>query len=111
MNTESIYVITKGGERVTVADNTSALALTNALMALDCTEPVSKAIIHGNRQELDVYEVCFLDKHIKALTLQDAEKVAHWALTFGCNKVSVEKISADKEKEEKKHGGKPEELA
>lgn len=100
MNTESIYVITKGGERVTVADNQSALALINALMALDCTESISKAIIHGNRQELDVYEVCFLDKHVNALTLQDAEKVAHWALTFGCKKVSVEKISAEKEKEE-----------
>ncbi len=101
MTTTSIYTISKGAERVTVADNQSALALTNALMTLDCTEPISKAIINGNRQELDVFEVCFLDKHIKVLTLQDAERVAHWALAFGCIKVSVAKVSHKDKKEEK----------
>lgn len=101
MNTESIYVITKGTERVTTADKQSALALISALMVLDCTEPVSKSTINGNRQELEAYEVSFLDKHVNILTLTEAEKVVHWALGYGCNKVTIEKISAG-EKEQAK---------
>ena len=94
---ESIHVIQKGGERVTVADKNSALSLINALAVLDCTEPVTKSIINGNKQELDTYEVKFLDKRVNALTLQDAEKVLHWMLAFGCQKVSIEKLLNDSE--------------
>ena len=103
MTTESIYVIQKGSERVTVADNQSSLALVNALMALDCTEPITKSVIHGNRQNLDVYEVIFLDKHINVITMQDAERVIHWMLSFGCTKASIEKLVDEKgdEKDDK----------
>lgn len=103
MTTESIYVIQKGSERVTVADNPSSLALVNALMALDCTEPISKSVIHGNRQNLDVYEVTFLDKHINVITLQEAERVIHWMLSFGCTKAGIEKLDDEKEESD---GGK-----
>lgn len=92
---ESIHVIQKGGERVTVADKNSALSLINALAVLDCTEPVTKAIINGNKQELDIYEVKFLDKRVNALSLSDAERVLHWMLTFGCQKASIEKLAKD----------------
>ena len=103
MTTESIYVIQKGSERVTVADNQSSLALVNALMTLDCTEPITKSVIHGNRQNLDVYEVAFLDKHINVITMQDAERVIHWMLAFGCTKASIEKLVEAKEEDD---GGK-----
>ncbi len=94
---ESIHVIQKGGERVTVADKNSALSLINALAVLDCTEPVTKSIINGNKQELDAYEVKFLDNRVKVLTLGDAEKVLHWMLAFGCIKVGIEKLISDPE--------------
>lgn len=92
MGTQTIYVVTKGGERVSLADKKSALDLINALAALDCTEPFAMTSINGNKQDLATFETGFLDKHVNVITLQDAEKVLHWMMAFGCNKVSIEKI-------------------
>ena len=92
MNTGTIYVVSKGNERASFADKKSAADLINALTALDCTETFSVTPLNGNRQELPVYETVFFDKHINVVTLADAERVVHWMLNFGCNKVSIEKL-------------------
>lgn len=92
MSGNAIYVIKKGSERVTVPDNKSAQDLMFALNVLECYEPVAKQLINGNKQDLELFEVCFLDKAIKVVGLTDAELVAHWMLVYGCKKVSMEKL-------------------
>lgn len=91
MNTdfESVYVLQKGDERVSLADQKSLIDLANALFVLECTENVSRKQIKGNKQALDIYMVSFLDKHIKVIGLPDVERVTHWMLSFGCRKVSI----------------------
>jgi len=97
---KSIYVVKKGAERVTVADKESSINLVMALMVLDCTEPINKAVINGNKQALDVYEVSFLDKHINVIGLDDSERVIHWMLSYGCKKVAIEKLTSGEETDE-----------
>ena len=101
METNSIHIVTKGAERVTVPDKASAIAISNALMVLECSEPIAHQTIRGNKQDLEVYEICFLDKHVNVVGQSDVEKILHWVMALGCRKVSVEKISeAPKEEEE-----------
>lgn len=97
MSGNSIYVIKKGQERVTLPDNKSAQDLMYALNVLDCFEPVSKQMINGNKMDLELYEICFLDKAIKVVGLTDAERVLHWMMIYGCRKVTVEKLSQENE--------------
>lgn len=97
MEGNSIYVVKMGASRVTLPDSKSATDLMYALNVLDCFEPVSKQIINGNRQDLELYEVSFLDKNIKLVGISDAEKVLHWMLNYGCRKVSIEKLSGGAE--------------
>lgn len=97
MNTDDIYVLLKGDERVSLVDNKSLIDLANALLVLDCTDHISKKKITGNKQVLDVYEIAFLDTHIKVIGMADVEKITHWMLQFGCNKVSIEKLDEAKE--------------
>ena len=94
---ESIYTISKGSEKVSLADKESAKALVAVLMDLDCTEPVSKTVINGNRQQLARYEITFDDKSLKALSLADDEKIMHWLLGFGLTKISIERLRDDRE--------------
>ena len=101
MNTDTIYSVTKGSERVSLADKKSAIELMNALAILDCTETFSMRSLTGNKQDLDVYETGFFGKHINVITLPDAERVLHWMMAFGCTKVSVEKLINDSELHEK----------
>ena len=92
----TIYFVKKGeNERVTLPDQKSATDLMYALNVLNCYEQVGKQELKGNKQELVLYEVCFLDKVIKVVGLTDAEKVAHWMLIYGCHKVSIEKYEED----------------
>lgn len=95
MSGNSIYVIKKGSERVTVPDNKSAQDLMFALNVLECYEPVAKQLINGNRQDLELYEVCFLDKAVKVVGLTDAELVCHWMMIYGCRKISLEKLARE----------------
>jgi hypothetical protein len=89
----TIYIVKKGDkERVTLPDMKSAQDLMYALNVLNCYESVGKQEITGNKQDLVLYEVIFLDKAIKVVGQTDAETVLHWMLTYGCNKVSIEKI-------------------
>lgn len=93
MSGNAIYVIKKGQERVTLPDNKSAQDLMYALNVLDCFEPISKQMINGNKMDLELYEVCFLDKAVKVVGLSDAERVLHWMMIYGCRKCSLEKLS------------------
>ena len=99
MDFESVYVLQKGEERVSMADNKSLIDLANALFVLDCTENISKKQIKGNKQALDVYMVSFLDKNIKVIGMADVEKVTHWMLSFGCKKVCIKMFSEEGEEE------------
>ena len=95
MSGNAIYVVKKGDERVTLPDSKSAQDLMYALNVLDCFEAISKQMINGNRQDLELYEVCFLDKAVKVVGLTDAERVAHWMLVYGCNKTTIEKLAKE----------------
>ena len=94
MSGNSIYVVKMGSQRVTLPDSKSATDLMFALNVLNCFEPVSKQIINGNRQDLELYEVTFLDKAVKLVGLNDAELVSHWMLFYGCKKVGIEKLES-----------------
>lgn len=97
MSGNAIYVIKKGQERVTLPDNKSAQDLMFALNVLDCYEPVSKQLINGNKMDLELYEICFLDRAVKVVGLSDAELVLHWMMIYGCSKVSIEKLVQESE--------------
>lgn len=95
-NGNSIYIVRKGDkERVTLPDMKSAQDLMYALNVLNCYEPIGKQEITGNKQDLVLYEVAFLDKAIKVVGQTDAETVMHWMLMYGCHKVSIEKLEED----------------
>ena len=91
MNGSSIFVIQKGKERVTVPDKNSAVDLMYALNVLDCYEHITKQEIQGNREDLSLYHVAFMDKEILVVGQSDAEKVIHWMLVYGCDEVSIKK--------------------
>lgn len=96
MSGNTIYVVKKGEhERVTLPDKKSVQDLMYALNVLDCYEQVGKQEITGNRQDLELFEVAFLDRAIKVVGQTDAERVLHWMFAYGCRKVSIEKL--DKE--------------
>ena len=94
MSGNTIYVVKKGEkERVTVPDVKSSQDLMYALNVLDCYEQVGRQVITGNKQDLVLFEVVFLDKAIKVVGQADAERVLHWMLTYGCNKVGIERLT------------------
>ncbi len=93
MSGNTIYVVKKGErERVTLPDKKSVQDLMYALNVLDCYEQVGKQEITGNRQDLELFEVTFLDKAIKVVGQTDAERVLHWMFAYGCRKVCIEKL-------------------
>lgn len=92
-----MHTIHKGSERVMLQDQASATDLILSLTVLGCTEALKNQFILGNKEQLEVYEVSFLDKHIKVLTQTDAEKVCHWMLDLGCQKTSIEKLGGNTE--------------
>lgn len=98
MSGNTIFIVTKGNissqncERVTLPDKKSVQDLMNALNVLDCYEPIGKQEITGNRQDLEIYEVTFLDKAVKVVGQTDAELVLHWMFQYGCNKVAIERL-------------------
>jgi len=92
----TIYIVKKGDrERVTLPDLKSAQDLMYALNVLNCYEQIGKQEITGNKQDLVLYEVAFLDKAIKVVGQTDAETVLHWMLMYGCHKVSIEKLEEE----------------
>ena len=104
MSGNSIFTVTKGKtERVTLPDRESAIDLMHALNVLDCYESVTRQEIQGNREDLVLYEVGFLGKNIKVVGQADCEKVIHWLFTYGCKKISAEKL-VEKEIEDGREG-------
>ena len=97
MNTESVYVLQKGEERVSMTDHNSLIALSNALLVLGCTELLSQKEIKGHKQTDDTFEVSFLDKHIKVVGMSDVEKVVHWMLSFGCNIININRLQGEED--------------
>ena len=93
MNT--IYVVKKGRQQVTLPNKESAIDLMYALNVLDCYEPITRQEIRGNREDLVLYEVGFLDKTIQAVGQSDAETIVHWMLTYGCKKIVVDKVAKE----------------
>ena len=93
MSGNTIYVVKKGDkERVTLPDLKSAQDLMHALNILNCYDSIGKQEITGNKQDLDLYEVTFIDKAVKVVGQTDAELVLHWMFTYGCKKVSIERL-------------------
>lgn len=98
MSGNTIYVVKKGErERVTLPDKKSAQDLMYALNVLDCYEPVARQTITGNKQDLELYEVSFLDRAVNIVGLTDAETVLHWMLSYGCRKVQIERLQNEAE--------------
>lgn len=101
MSGNSIYTVTKNNEeRVTLPDRESAVDLMHALNVLDCFESLTRQEIQGNREDLVLYEINFLGMCIKVVGQTDCEKVIHWLFTYGCTKISAEKIVKEKEIED-----------
>ena len=96
----SVYVLMKGTERVSLADHKSLIDLSHALLVLGCTEEICQKEIKGNKQAQDSYEISFLDKHIQVIGMADVERVVHWILSFKCNKISIEKAGEDSDDRE-----------
>lgn len=96
-----LFIVAKGATRIQLTDKVSALHLISALAALECTEPITSSKISGCKEYGDVYEVVFLDKAIKVAGQKDAETVLNWMLTFGCTKVSIERLVEDDNTSEK----------
>lgn len=90
-----MYIVNKGAEKVMMPEQSSATDLIQALIIMGCGESIKNQYIGGNKEQLQIYEVCFLDKHIKVYTQDDAIKVVSWMLTLGCNKASIERLVND----------------
>ena len=95
-----MYIVRKGDNRINLPDKKSATDLVFSLTILGCSDPISTQHIIGNKQDIDRYEVCFLDKAVVCLGQLDAETVAEWMLSLGCRKVSIEKLDENSEETE-----------
>lgn len=94
---DAIYVLQKGEETVSLTDHKSLLDLSHALMVLGCTENMRQREIKGHKPADDIYKVGFLEVSIEVVGLADLEKVIHWVLAFGCNKITIEKMPVPNE--------------
>lgn len=95
MTGNSIFTVTKGRERVTLPNKQSAVDLMYALNLLDCYESITRQEIKGNREDLQLFEIDFLGKTIQVVGQGDCEKIVNWLFTYGCKKVSVQKLSKE----------------
>lgn len=100
MTGNSIFTVTKGRERVTLPNKESAIDLMYALNLLDCYESITRQEIKGNREDLQLFEVDFLGKTIQVVGQSDCERIINWLFTYGCRKVSVEKLSQENKEDE-----------
>lgn len=96
-----MYIVNKGAEKVMLPDQIGATDLIQSMIVMGCGESIKNQYIGGNKEQLQLYEVCFLDKHIKVYTQEDALRVISWMFTLGCNKASVERLVEDDNTSEK----------
>lgn len=88
-----IYIVKRGNTRVTLPDKASATNIVIALTILGCCDPLTTQMIAGNKQDLELFELAFLDKHVKIVSQHDAEVVLHWMMELGCQKATIGRIS------------------
>lgn len=87
-----MYIVNKGLEKVSLADLESAKALLYSLSDYDCQDTFKKQHICGTNKE-GAFNVCFDDRKIVVITLEDAERICHWMLTLGCATVTIERLA------------------
>ena len=92
-----MYIVRKGDNRINLPDKKSATDLVFSLTILGCSDPISTQHIIGNKQDIDRFEVVFLDKAVVCMGQHDAETVANWMLSLGCRKVGIEKLEESNE--------------
>lgn len=87
-----MYIVNKGGKRVSLRDKDSATSIIYTLTILGCTEPFSTQHIVGNKEDGDTFLVDFCGKSVKAIGVEDAKTILAWMLSLGCSKVTIEKM-------------------
>ncbi len=87
-----MYIVTKGGRKVSLKDKESATSIIYTLTILGCTEPFSTQHIVGNKEDADIYIVDFCGKSVNAIGVEDAKTIMAWMLSLGCKKVTIEKV-------------------
>lgn len=80
--------ISKGVEKVAVAEVEDAKALQAALNDNNCFDAVVRQDIIGKDLAAG-FVVCFDSYEIKAIEQRDAETILHWLITLGVNDVLV----------------------
>ena len=80
--------ISKGLEKVAVAEVEDAKALQAALNDNNCIDAVVRQDIIGKDLAAG-FVVCFDSYEIKAIEQRDAETILHWLITLGVNDVLV----------------------
>ena len=90
-----MYIVTKGDNRISLPEKEDATSLIYSLTVMGCSEPIKTQQIIGNKEEPELFEVCFLDKAVTVINQADAEQVLSWMLSLGCKKVSIERLVAD----------------
>lgn len=95
--TGDLFNVARGNRRISLTDKMSAIHLVSTLAILGCSDPITSSKISGCKDYGTVYEVSFLDKVVKVAGQSDAETVANWMLSFGCKRVTIERVedSAD----------------
>lgn len=92
-----MYLVRKGETRISLPDKESRTKLVCALAAEGCSEPITTQHIIGSKEDIDRFEVSFGDTSVIVLGQKDAETVLDWMLGLGINKVTIEKLTEDKE--------------
>lgn len=90
-----MYIVSKGGRRVSLKDKDSATNIIFTLTILGCTEPFSTQRIVGNKTDDDIYDVDFCGKTVHAIGQEDAKTILSWMLALGCSKVTISKVGEE----------------
>lgn len=90
-----MYIVSKGGRRVSLKDKDSATGLIYTMTILGCTEAFSTQRIVGNKEDADIYIVDFCGKSANAIGQEDAITILTWMLNLGCSKVCITKAGEE----------------
>ena len=86
--------VTKGFEKVAVANLENAKALMRALSDLNCNESIARQEVIGKEGSFG-YMTCFNDTEIATGTMDDAQRIASWVLRLGCSSVTIKVSEGD----------------
>lgn len=87
-----MQVVTKGIEKVILADKESARTLIHALSDYDAKENYGVQHIIGTDNP-PMFMVSFDDRDISTVKLEDAEMIAHWMLALDCTEIIIRRIA------------------